>query len=477
MRESFMVAPVVVALALVGGLGATRQQGGDEPLAVRAVRFYQPASGTTTIEGVCELRLSALATGVGQQMVRYRFEVAVLDSTGLELQRNGWPREVPTALARSQGATAMESFGFAAAPGLYRVTLRAVPDAGAAVERQVEVRAFSGRPEMSDLVLSASGSRAVSDTESVAPGEIRRAGAAMRTAPVPRLSPVDATLTYYAEVYPWAGAATAGELGVEVVGEGGRSIVTTPARAIEIAPQGGISRGSVDLAGLPEGTYRLRLHVRLGDSSLVTEAPFRMGVLPTLAQAAAEPAAAGDDPFAGASEQRLDSLYAPVEIILDSRSEAGVYGRLSVEGKRRFLREFWRRRDPTPQDAANPAMDVFYRSVAYANDAFRQSGSGVVVGWRTDRGRIYLRQGAPDEVLRRPVASPRPYEVWKYTRGRPAYYVFHDRNGLGDYALIGSNDRREPGLQAWSGYLGVDGTEDVRRFLGLQSLVEDVDRD
>jgi len=465
-----LVAPAVAALAWLAGTGATRQQGGDEPLTVRAVRFFQPASGTTTIEGVCELRLSALAPGAGQQTVRYRFEVVVSDSAGLELQRNGWPREVPAALARSRGATAMESFGFAAAPGTYRVRLRAEPEGGTAVERDVEIRAFAGRPDVSDLVLATGATRPVSDTEAVAPGEIRRGGAAMRSAPVPRLSPTDAALTYYAEVYPWAGAATSGELRVEVVGDGGRSVVTTPARSIEVAPRGGVSRGAVDLAGLPEGTYLLRLRVRLGDSSLVREAPFRMGGV--TAPALTTASAAGSDPFEEASEARLDTLYAPLEYILDRRTEAGVFSRLSVDAKRRFLREFWRRRDPTPEDAANAALTDFYGAVGYVNDAFRQARAGGVAGWRTDRGRIYLRYGRPDEVLRRPVASPRPYEAWRYTRDRGYYYVFYDRNGLGDYVLIGTNDRREPGLQEWRSYLGFEGAEDVRRFLGLQQNIQ-----
>ena len=460
------MAPAVVALLWFAGVGAAGQQGGDEPLAVRAVRFYQPAGGTTTIEGVCELRLSALASGADQQTIRYRFEVAVLDSTGLELQRNGWPREVPAAFARSRGATAMESFGFAAAPGLYRVRLRAVPEGGPPVARDVEIRAYNRRPDISDLVLATGASRAVSDSETVAPGEIRRAGAAMRTAPVPRLSPTDAALMYYAEVYPWAGAATTGELRVEVVGEGDRSIVLTPARRIEIGTPGGISRGAIDLAGLPEGSYRLRLQVRLGDSSLVAEAPFRMGGLPAPVQGAP----AVEDPFEGGTEERLDSLYEPLEYVLDPRTESGVYDRLTEDGKRRFLREFWRRRDPTPEDAENPALLDFYRAVAFANDAFRQVRAGGVQGWRTDRGRIYLRHGRPDDALRRPVASPRPYEVWRYTQGRAYWYVFYDRNGLGDYVLIGTNDRREPGLQEWARYLGFDGSEDVRQFLGLQSI-------
>lgn len=446
------------------GAGATGQQGGEQPLTVNAVRFYRPASGTTTIEGVCELRLSALASAVAQA-VRYRFEVVVFDSAGLELQRNGWAREVPATVARVSGATAMESFELSLAPGLYRLRLRAVSEGETAVEQDIAVRAYGSRPPMSDLVLGTGASRAVPDTEMVEPGEFRRAGLAMRTAPVPRLSPTDAALTYYAEVYPWEGAARAGGLRVDVLTDSGRAVVSTPARAIQLDPQGGITRGSVDLTGLPEGSYRLRLRVRLGDSSLVAEAPFRMGAL-TVVAAGPGAAPSQDDPFAGASEARLDSLYGPLEVIMDARTEAGVYSRLSADGKRRFLQEFWRRRNPTPGSATNQAMLDFYRQVAYVNDAFRQGRVASMPGWRTDRGRIYLRHGSPDDVRRNPVAT-KPYEVWKYTRGRGYWYVFLDRNGLGDYELIATNDRREPGRQNWQSLIGSEGAEDVQRFLGL----------
>jgi len=468
MRRSWE-APALGALLMLVGAGATWQQGGDEPLTVNAVRFYRPASGTTTIEGVCELRLSALASA-GTQEVRYRFEVTVFDSAGLQLQQAGWARAVPPTLASAAGATAMESFGFAAAPGTYRVHLRAVPDGGGtAIERDVQVRAYAGRPGMSDLALGIGASRAVSDTEAVVPGEFRRAGLAMRTAPVPRLSPTEAALTYYAEVYPWAGAATTGELRVDVQGSDGRSIVSTPARPVQVGPQGGIFRNSVDLAGLPEGSYRLRLQVRLGDSSLVAEAPFRMGSL-TVAAAGPAAAPAADDPFADLPEARLDSLYAPLELILDARTEGGVYQNLSVEGKRRYLRVVWGRRNPTPGSATNQAMTDFYRQVAYANSAFHQGRVGTMPGWRTDRGRIYLRHGRPDEMLQRPVASPRPFEAWKYTRDRGYWYVFVDRNGMGDYELIATNDRREPGRQAWESIIGREGADEAKRFLGLSTI-------
>lgn len=479
MRKFMAVPTAAGALAVILAAAPPRQGGAAPPLTVSAARFYQPASGTTTIEGVCEVRLAAMQAGASQ-VVRYRIEVAVRDSAGLELQKSSWAREVPAAAARASAATAVESFSFRAAPGRYRVEVRAVPDGGAAVERDIEVRAYGAQPPISDLLLGTAARRLASDTEALNPGEVRRAGMAMRSAPAPRLSPTEAALAYYAEVYPWAGAATSGELRVEVVGAGGRTIVQTPPRALQVDPTGGLTRGSLDLTGLPEGEYRFRLRLRIGDSTLVAEAPFAMaGLAATAATVAAQAPAAtaataatapagGGDRFDEADEARLDSLYAPLIYLLDQRTEQGVYERLSVAGKRNFLREFWRRRDPTPSTADNPAMADFYRSVSYVNGSFREGGAGQIPGWRTDRGRIYLKHGAPDEVLRRLMASPRPYEVWRYTRGRPLYYVFYDQSSFGHYVLLGTNDRREAGQTAWEEYLGPEGSQDVLRFLGLQ---------
>ena len=116
---------VAGAAVLVMAAAPTGQQGGDEPLTVGALRFYRPASATTTIEGVCEVRLAALLRGAGQGG-RYRFEVSVIDTAGLELQRSDWMRDMP-AVARARGATVVESFSFSAAPGRYRVRLKVTP--------------------------------------------------------------------------------------------------------------------------------------------------------------------------------------------------------------------------------------------------------------------------------------------------------------------------------------------------------------
>jgi GWxTD domain-containing protein len=108
--------------------------------------------------------------------------------------------------------------------------------------------------------------------------------------------------------------------------------------------------------------------------------------------------------------------------------------RMAPPPERRDLWDaFWRRRDPTPESARNEFKEDFFDRLRYANAQF----SGVRPGWRTDRGRIYIRYGEPDTVDRRPVqANAPPTEVWNYDR-LGLRFVFIDRTGYGEYTLVG----------------------------------------
>jgi GWxTD domain-containing protein len=93
---------------------------------------------------------------------------------------------------------------------------------------------------------------------------------------------------------------------------------------------------------------------------------------------------------------------------------------------------FWKARDPDPTTLRNEALDEHLRRVRYVMRNF----STVQPGWRTDRGRIYIRHGAPDRIERATDSRYQgEYEIWRYlSTGR--VYVFYDMFGLGDYRLV-----------------------------------------
>jgi len=112
-----------------------------------------------------------------------------------------------------------------------------------------------------------------------------------------------------------------------------------------------------------------------------------------------------------------------VYIITDE--ERAAFKQLSNDEERdNFIEAFWQRRDPTPDTEENEFKEEHYARIAYANEHFAAG----VPGWKTDRGRIYIVFGKPDEVdshpsggtYERPMeegggeTSTFPFEQWRY---------------------------------------------------------------
>jgi GWxTD domain-containing protein len=65
------------------------------------------------------------------------------------------------------------------------------------------------------------------------------------------------------------------------------------------------------------------------------------------------------------------------------------------EERQQFIEQFWLRRDPTPATIENEFKEEHYRRIAYVNELYGWSG---IPGWKTDRGRICITYGPPDEI-------------------------------------------------------------------------------
>ncbi len=98
------------------------------------------------------------------------------------------------------------------------------------------------------------------------------------------------------------------------------------------------------------------------------------------------------------------------------------------------LDKFWKERDPNPQTEENEERDEFYKRVFFAIQNF--SVGRFKPGWDTDRGRVYISLGTPDNVERYDYnMQGKPYQIWYYYR-QNRQYVFVDYSGFGDYELI-----------------------------------------
>ncbi len=95
---------------------------------------------------------------------------------------------------------------------------------------------------------------------------------------------------------------------------------------------------------------------------------------------------------------------------------------------------FWVRRDPSPGTEKNEALEEHLERIRYVTENF----GGKEEGWKTDRGRIYIAYGKPDEIETRiDPQNQGEYQIWHYYEANRTF-VFYDRFGLGEYQLTNS---------------------------------------
>src|SRR5215471_12486997 len=167
-------------------------------------------------------------------------------------------------------------------------------------------------------------------------------------------------------------------------------------------------------------------------------------------------------PNAKKKEEELKSVYKvwieeDVSIII-TEEEIRAFKALKTDEERdRFIESFWYRRDPDPDTPENEYKDRYYERKQYANEHF-VSG---VPGWKTDRGRIYIKYGQPDEIEPHPAGGPYdrpsyegggttttyPFEVWWYRNiegiGSDIEIEFVDPSGSGEYRIARNPNEKD----------------------------------
>jgi GWxTD domain-containing protein len=94
--------------------------------------------------------------------------------------------------------------------------------------------------------------------------------------------------------------------------------------------------------------------------------------------------------------------------------------------------KFWSARDPDPSTPENEALAQYLERVQYVVKEYSQFGTG----WRSDRGRVYIRYGPPEQIdTAMDQRAQGEYEIWRYYALNRTF-VFYDMFGVGDFKLV-----------------------------------------
>lgn len=130
-----------------------------------------------------------------------------------------------------------------------------------------------------------------------------------------------------------------------------------------------------------------------------------------------------------------------------SENELIKYNSLSENGKIEFIYKFWNNNDKDNDQGKNEYLIDLYKKYIYSNENFSWGG---IQGWKSDRGRVLIKYGIPDEITNYfAEENTNPYTIWKYEKDRASEFIFGDLRGNGRFLLIHSTKESEVSNSYW----------------------------
>lgn len=266
---------------------------------------------------------------------------------------------------------------------------------------------------------------------------------------------------YYAEAY-----------GVEEINPGGATYVVytyvaeadypRPITGLEVRTRRTVRSpdvlvGSFDTSELPTGSYALHIVLLNDQNEGVVERSLKFFVY--------NPGVSREDPavleldfetssYAEMSEDEVEQGMAHARLIANDMERRRMRRLSELDDRRRFLMDFWQKRDDQPMTPVNEFKEGFYHRIQYANDRYT---SNIEPGWESDRGRVVITYGFPNDIEPHLYDQATvPYEIWQYNNipgHGQSVFVFADMTGFGSFELLHSSVSGERSLPNWQSAL------------------------
>jgi GWxTD domain-containing protein len=219
----------------------------------------------------------------------------------------------------------------------------------------------------------------------------------------------DSTLSTYVEAY---GLLPGEQIQAAIRGSDGMILWSD---SVSLSSIGVVSSGLVRVPVSPLGIGALSLVLRRAGRRDSTLTPLFISF--------------GDDLPVASFEDMLSYL-----IFFASPQRLSVLRNAALTERATIWAAFLRETDPIPETGQHEVLQSYFSRIQQANQDFREEGG---VGWRTDRGRVFVALGAPDNILEPTGASVNQRNavlVWEYQRLQ-LQLVFVDQTGFNRWRL------------------------------------------
>lgn len=445
----FVLAFAVVAAPLWGG-------GDTLSLAVDCAAFRNPLDGTAYVEVYCGL-LGRQLTFIGSDTSEYLYAGVFLEATASDTDGKTVDSAQTYFLSQTRDTSqnrlgTMGLFDYLVLhlpPGSYTVGVTAIDDVAKTTGRAsatVTVPAFGATGlESSDLELAyeirdidepnaaAVNQRLVKEGRLVIPnptGRYRRGH--------------DSLLMVYSELYgldTTAGSTGTFAVGYRVKDSLGNDIADFGGARYDKPGPSAVLTKTLNIGALEPGNYHVIVEAIDQNSPGHTLKTKAFAIVDT------EPRTAGS-----ATLEDDAQLMTNIAWYFFSEAEKSRVKELSPEGKKNFVRQFWRGLDDNPATPENPLYDDAVRRYAYANENFSLNSENTN-GWKTDRGRVLITYGFPNEESEEELPGMGyPMIKWEYHNiegGVIFIFVNDEKAGAKDFRLVHSTHPREISDSSW----------------------------
>jgi len=421
MKRTLLLLIITAAAAMASG-SAVMSEGGIQ-FAIDTAVFSIGNPDTLLLEVYEELNIDQLSRGEEGGSV-YTTEVTLESLAGDTLAWDIWN----TPVAWSQGGTAVNCTMLPVLRGSWRLTVTMTDVNNGRTGTAVKEFQVNGTEHFSDVEMA----RTLMPAAEGSTSPLRKGGLIVYPAASARFTVPGEQMFYtYQEIYGLGGTNLLRHS--RLLNAEGVPVFGRPAEAVSIP--GGMGTvalvDSFDLSVAREsGLYSLSVTFTASEDTLHSfTKPMFIEV--------AETAAAAGQTMADA-DRKLEVLH----LLLNSE-ESALYERLDQEGKARYYDNYWNAR---PGELAN--------FLGRYSIAMARYGSLGREGWQSDRGRVYLIYGEPDEVESNPFSTTQaPFTVWYYYGNEQEMFVFADLMGNGDYLQIYSTVEGEVSYSNWQGMI------------------------
>jgi GWxTD domain-containing protein len=254
-------------------------------------------------------------------------------------------------------------------------------------------------------------------------------------------------LYYYCEIYTGSDASKNDNdieciIISEIRNSAGKTVLNLPHKNTKIKGSGIVETNKISIQTLNSDEYLLSVVVKdsfnnIYDKKTATFKIHRLLEFMNMSVITETKYDEFDAIFKASGEADLNQEFDWVSYIADNRDKE-IFEELDLEGKKKYLKEFWNRKSKHAQDRMKYRLD-YLEKVKYANNRFSTASKE---GWKSDRGRILILYGIPDDMER--MMDVKQHEIWAYYNiENGVEFIFMDITGYGVYRLVHSTMHNE----------------------------------